>query len=113
VPGLAFDGDLVFLHGFQQRTLRARSRPVDFVSQHHVGEYRSRMELETAGVAVVDRNAQDVGGQQVAGELDALETQAQRCRDGMGQRGFADAGHVLDQKVAACQKAGNGKPDLL
>ena len=50
-----------------------RRRAVDLVGEHDLREDRPGMELEAAAVAVVDRHAEDVGGQQVARELDALE----------------------------------------
>jgi hypothetical protein len=31
----------------------------------------------------------------------------------MRQRGFADAGHILDQEVATCQQASQTKADLI
>jgi hypothetical protein len=34
-------------------------------------------------------------------------------RQGVGQRGLADPGHVVDQQVAAGQQAGEGEADLL
>ena len=69
--------------------------------------------LKAAAVALEDRHADDVGRQQVAGELDALELQAQRGRERVRERGLADAGHVFDQQVAAREEAGEGEADLL
>ena len=40
-------------------------------------------------------------GEQVAGELDAVEGPADRAGQRPRQRGLADAGHVLDEQVAA------------
>jgi hypothetical protein len=50
------------------------------------------MELEAARVALVDRDAEDVGRQHVAGELDALELQPERSREHVRERRLADAG---------------------
>ena len=61
--------------------------------------------LKAARVALVDRHAEDVGGQHVAGELDALEVQAERLGEHVRERRLADAGHVLDQQVAAREQA--------
>ncbi len=41
VPGAA-DGDLAFLHGFEQGGLRLGRRAVDLVGQDDVGEQRAR-----------------------------------------------------------------------
>ena len=87
-------------------------RAVHFVGEDHLREDRARVELEVAGVALEDRHADDVRGQQVAGELDALEMQAERAREHMRERGLADARHVLDQQVAAREQAGQREANL-
>ena len=43
----AADGDLAFLHGFEQRGLGLGRRAVDFVGQHDVGEDRARAGTRT------------------------------------------------------------------
>ena len=58
-------------------------------------------------------DADDVGRQQVAGELDALEVQPERARQHVRERGLADAGQILDQQVAAREQAGEREADLL
>ena len=70
------------------------------------------MELEFRSVAIVNADADDVRRQQVAGELHALERQIECRGQGVRQRGFADAGQVLDHKVSAGQQTGHGEPDL-
>ena len=82
---------------------------VDFVGQQQLREHRALAELELLRGAVEDRNAEDVGRQQVAGELHALPVEAQHPRQRMRQRGLADAGHVFDQQVAARQQAGQAR----
>ncbi len=71
------------------------------------------MELEATGLSLVDRHADDVRRQHVAGELDALELQAERARQHMRQRGFSDAGQVFDQQVTARQEARQREAHLL
>ena len=71
--------DLVFLHGLEQRALGLWRGAVDLVGEHHVGKDRARMETEGGGGLLEDRHADDVGGQHVAGELDAAEGQAQHA----------------------------------
>ena len=70
------------------------------------------MEPEPAVLAVEDRHADDVRGQQVAGELNALELQPEGARDGVRQGGLAHPGKVLDQQMAAGEHAGQREPDL-
>ena len=42
VMAFAGDGDLAFLHHFQQRALHLGGRAVDFVGQHQIGEDRAQ-----------------------------------------------------------------------
>ena len=70
------------------------------------------MEAERALLRLEDRHTEDVGRQQVAGELQALELQAQSLRQTQRQGGFADTGNVLHQQMAARQEAGQGETDL-
>ena len=109
---LAFGGDLVLLHRLEQRRLRLRRRAVHLVGEDQLREDRAGMELERARLAVVDRHAEDVGGQHVARELDAVEPQAERAREHVREGGLADAGQVLDQQVAAREQARERHADL-
>ncbi len=109
---LAFGGDLVLFHRLEQRRLRLGRGAVHFVRQDHLREDRPGMELEGAGLALVDRDADDVGRQHVARELDALEVQAERARQHVGQRGFADARQILDQEMPASEQAGEREAHL-
>jgi len=57
-------------------------------------------------------NADDVGGEHVAGELYAVKIQTQELREHLSERGLADAGQVFDQKVPAREQAGERETDL-
>jgi hypothetical protein len=70
------------------------------------------MELEAAGAAIVDGDTEDVRRQQVAGELHALERQAEDACQHVGQGGFADPRNILDEQMPMGHEAGNGEPDL-
>ena len=70
------------------------------------------MELECRVVAIVDRDAKDIGWQQVAGELHAAEFQPQHLRQRVGEGGFAHARQIFDQQVAARQEAGESELEL-
>jgi hypothetical protein len=102
----------VLLHRLEQRRLRLRRGAVDFVCEDHLREDRPGVELEAARFALVDRHADDVGGQHVARELDALELQAQRAGEHVRERGLANAGQVFDQQVAAREQAGEREAHL-
>ena len=73
LEGLVADGDLLFLHGFEQRALHLGGRAVDFVGEDEVGEDRAFARGEAAGLRVVNLRADDVGGQHVRRELEAGE----------------------------------------
>jgi hypothetical protein len=94
----------LLLHRLEQRRLRLGRGAVDLVGEQDIGENRPALELETLLPALVfddDVGADDVGGHEVGRELDAREREV----DGVGQRahqhGFAQAGHALEERVAA------------
>ena len=66
---LSVHGDLPLIHRFEQRGLRFRRRPIDLIGEEEVAENGTRLEFEGFGMGVVDRDAEDVTGQHVAGEL--------------------------------------------
>jgi hypothetical protein len=71
--GFIADGDLAFLHGFEQRALHLGRRAVDFVRQNEIAENRAVLGAEGAVLRVVNHGADDVGGQHVGRELQTLE----------------------------------------
>lgn len=99
VVGLLFDGDLGAVHGFEEGGLCLGSGAVDFIGQDYVGEYRPGFEVELTLQLVEDGDAEDVGREHVAGELDAGKGEAERARNKLGEGGFADAWHVLDEQM--------------
>ena len=109
---LAVYGDLALGHRLQQRALRLRRGAVDLVGQQQAAEDRAGVEAELAGLALVHADPDDVRGQQVAGELHALELQREGSRQRVRKRGLAHAGHVLQQQMAAGDQAGKGELHL-
>jgi len=61
------------------------------------------MEVELAGLLVVDRGAGDVAGQQVRRTLEAAEVAAQGAGERLGEQRLGGAGDVLHQQVAVGQ----------
>mgnify|MGYP000504077994 CR=1 FL=1 len=108
----AVAGHLPLLHGLEQRALGLGRGAVEFVGEQQLGEHRPGVKAEIARVRLVDGHADDVGRQQVAGELDAAEAQAEGARQAVGEGGLAHARQVLDQQVAARQQAGQRQPYL-
>jgi hypothetical protein len=107
------NGDAAFVHDLQQRRLGLRRCAVDLVGDDDAGEHRPGMELEPAAGLVEDRHTGHVGGQQIGRELDPPPLPADRRRNRAGQRGLADAGHVLEQHVTLGEQRGQGQPDHL
>ena len=110
--GRAVGRHLAFLHRFEQRALRLRRRAVDLVGEDELREHGTLVELEAAAVAMEHRDAEHVGRQQVARELNALIAQAERLRERVRERRLADARHVLDEQVAAREQAGERQLQL-
>ena len=102
----------MFFHRLEQRALRLGAGAVDLVGQQHLREDRAGVEDEGLLAALVDADADQVGGHQVGGELGAREPQAQRHRERLRERGLADAGDVLDEQVAAGEQAGDAIADV-
>ena len=109
--GVRVHRDLAFVHGLEQRRLRLRRGAVDFVGQQNVGEDRAALEFELLLGGGVDRNAQHVGRQHVAGELHALKTAIESARQRLAKRGLAHAGNAFDQQVSAGQHGNQGEAD--
>jgi hypothetical protein len=101
--------DLRLVHRLEQARLRLRRGAVDLVGENDVGEERARLEAELRVRGVPHRHADHVGRQHVRGELDAGEPAADRPREARGERRLADAGHVFDEQVAACEEADHGQ----
>ena len=87
---LAVHRDLGAVHDLQERGLGLGRGAVDLVGQHDVGENRPGLEDKLLERLIVDRDAGHIGGQQVAGELDAGERAVHRAGERVGQRGLAD-----------------------
>ncbi len=106
--GLAADGQLAFLGGFQKGALRFGRCAVDFVGQDHVAEEGAWDEAEDAlagGVVLFeDVSAGDVGGHQIGGELDSAEGLIEQRGEGGDHEGFGQAGNAFQNAVAAAEK---------
>jgi hypothetical protein len=108
--GHALDRDVPLGHRFKERRLRLRGGAVYLVGEDDVGEDGAVLELESAVALVVDREPDDVGRQEVGGELDALEGAVDGLCERLRERRLADAGDVLDEKVPTRQKRDGREP---
>jgi hypothetical protein len=94
-----FNRDLIFVHRFQQRALCFRRRAIDFIGQHNIGEDRTRLEFELILLRIENRNAEHVGWQQVAGELNSMEPAIQRSSQRMTEGGLSHTRHIFNQQM--------------
>ena len=92
-------GDLRFVHGFEQRGLRARRGAVDFVGQNDVGKKRTGTKLKFARVGLVHADAEHIARQKVRSKLHALKSAMKRFRERLRKGGFAYSGNVFNQQV--------------
>ena len=108
----AVDRDATFAHRFQQRGLRARGGPIDFIGQHDLRKHRSGAKLEVVGLGIEDRSPGDVGGQQVGRTLNAFERTAHAGGERAGQHRLGDARHVFEQHVTFAKPGDQREHDL-
>ncbi len=93
--------DVVLLHGFEQRGLRFRRRPVDFVGEDDLCEDRPFHEPQRSVSALLVQylGSRDIRGHQIRRELNALERQIQYLGDGLDEERLGEAGHAGDQAM--------------
>jgi hypothetical protein len=102
---LVADRHLMLLHRLEQRALHLRRGAVDLVGENDVGEDRPALGREDAVARVVDEGADQVGGQQVGGELQPVEAGVDGLRQGLHRQRLGQAGHALEQDVPVGEQA--------
>ena len=108
-----FDRHGVLAHGLEEGGLGSRGGAIDLIGQHHVGKQRTRQKLELPLILAVDRDADDVRGQGVGGELDAVKLEIERACEGLGEGRLPDPWNILEQHVATRQQGSDqGIDDL-
>ena len=108
----AIGGNLLFGHRLEQGALGFRRGAVDFVGEYELREQWAWMEFERALLALVHAHADNVRGQEVGRELDALERKIERGGECVRESGLAHAGQILDQQMSAGEKTGKGQAHL-
>ena len=98
------DGDLRFVHGFEKRGLRARRGAIDFVGEDDIGEDRAGTKFKIARLGIVDADTENIAGEQVRGELDALKAAMKGFCERLRESGLADTGNVFNEQVAASEQ---------
>ena len=84
---------------------------IDFVDESDLGENGAWKEDEALFFAIVDGISEDIGGEEIASELDPAEVEAEGGGEGLGEDGFSDAGEIFDEEVTACEDASDGEAD--
>ena len=79
--------------------MRLLRRPVDFIGQDEMGKDRSLFGPKAAECGVEDASSNDVRGQQVGSELNALELRADRVGERHHRQRFGQSGHPLEQDM--------------
>ena len=103
--GFLADGDLPFLHGFEQGALHLGRGAVDLVRQNEVSEHRALTRAEVAGLRVVNLGADDVGREHVGRELQPREVGVHALGERFDRERFGQAGHAFQQHVAVGKQA--------
>ena len=110
---LAADRDLALGHDLEQRRLHLGRRAVDLVGEQEVDHHRAEFDVELLLALPVDAGADDVGGHQVGGELDAGERAADHLGERLDGQRLGHAGHALEQHVALGEQADQHPLDQL
>ena len=97
--GLAADRDLPLGHHLEQGGLNLCRGAVDLVGEQEVAHHRAEFDIELLAALAVDPGADDVGGHQVGGELDAGEGAADDLCEGLHRKGLGHPRDALEQHV--------------
>ena len=100
LDGLPADGHLPLLHGFEEGGLDLGGGAVDFVGEDEVGEDGAAVGGELASLRLKDHGARDVAREEVGGELDAFEVDAESGAEGADEERLREAGHAFEEDVA-------------
>src|SRR5260221_1338428 len=111
VPGLAVNGDLPFLHYFEESRLGFGRSTVDLVYQNDIAEDRAGFKLEIAFPGIEHGSPDDIAGHQVRGKLDAGKTNGNGPAKELSRQCLGNPGHAFDQDVTIRQNAGQQQFD--
>ena len=105
LAGLAPDRHLPFGHYLEQGRLDLGRGAVDLIGEHDVGEHRTPLDVELLPGRPPDAGADDVGGHQVGGELDAAERSSDDPGQGRHGQRLGQARDALDEAVTSGEQA--------
>ena len=79
-------------------------RAVNFIGQQQVGKDGAQHRTEFTGLLIENARAHQIGGQQIRGELNAVETAVQGFGQGVHCQGLGQSRHAFNEQVALCQQ---------
>src|SRR5206468_2172032 len=71
--------NMILFHRLQQRALSLCRGPIHFINQNHLRKKWPLMKNESLLFTIENRIAKNIGGEQIAGELNPLKPQAERA----------------------------------
>src|SRR6202011_1167825 len=95
---------LPFLHRLQQCRLHLGGSAVDLVGEQEIAEHRAQLGREVAAAGVVNARADEVGRNEVGGELDSAGCAADHLGKGLDRDGLGETGYPFEQDVASGQQ---------
>jgi hypothetical protein len=102
--GLAAERHLPLLHGLEEGTLHLRRCTVDLVGENEVGKDRTEVHGELGALRLEDHGADDVARQQIGGELNPFELQADRRAQAPHEQGLREARKPLEQDMSVSEQ---------
>ena len=91
----------VLAHRLEQSGLCSWCSPVDFIGEDDVREEGARKEFEFPALLAIHRYSDDVRGQCVGGELNAMKIEIQRPCEGLCEGRLSHTGDVLEENMSS------------
>ena len=101
--GVTADRHLLLGHHLEECRLDLGRSTVDLVGEQEVDEHGAELDVEAFAAAAVDPRADDVGRQQIGGELDTGERAADDIGQRLGGERLGQTGYRFEQDVTAGQ----------
>ena len=113
IERLLANGNLTFLHGFEQRALYLGRRTVYLVGQNEVGKNRTFFHRKFVCFLTVNQRTDDIGRQQVRRKLYATKVGIYQLRKGFDGQRFCQSGNAFEQNMTIRQKADEQRFDQM
>ncbi len=107
------DGDLPFLHTFQQPGLGSGGGAVELVGQKNIGENRPPAEHKFVFAAVKNIHSRDISGQKIRCELYSGKLQIYGLCQSLCQLCLSGAWNIFQKHMTICQQRRQKQTDGL